>query len=167
LYTVYTPILSGGALNVPKSLSAGWQGVYNLTTNFWASRSLSMMAQIKWNYMMQDITALQQTLETQSHEVVQNVYDTYDATVSAAKSNGIGTLPAEDIASINSIINANTQLPVTQSLHLFHKLLFQYADGFNSQWVGEGATKHFSSSTPGYPGWWLEQVDYPRGPPPV
>ena len=35
--------------------------------------------------MMQDITALQQTLETQSHDVVQNVYDTYDATVSAAK----------------------------------------------------------------------------------
>jgi len=157
LYTVYTPILSGGTLNVPKSLSVGWQGVYNLTTNFWASRSLSMLAQIKWNYMMRDITAMQQSLETASQSVVQNIYDTYDSMPDSAAS----------IASINSIIDSNTKLPVTKSLELFHKLLFQYADGFNSQWVGEGINAHFTSSTPGYPGWWLEQVDYSRGPPPL
>jgi len=157
LYTVYTPILSGGTLIVPKSLSAGWQGIYNLTTNFWASRSLSMMAQIKWNHMMLDITAMQQSLETASCALVQNVYDTYDSVADSA----------ETIASINSIIDSNTKLPVTKSLELFHKLLFQYADGFNSKWTGEGASLRFSSTTPGYPGWWLEQADYSKGPPPV
>ena len=154
-YTVYVPMLSGGLLNGPKSLSAGWQGVYDLSTNFWASRSLSVIAQTKWNYMMPAIRDMQHVHESSSQDLVQSLYTKYDSGIS---------IPYEEV---QSLIDSNAASAVNESMKVFHQMLFQYADGFNSVWVGEGDDKHFSSSTPGYPAWWLESVDFPRGPPPV
>ena len=154
LYTVYTPVLSGGLLNVPTSLSRGWQGVYDLSTNFWASRSLALLAQVKWNYMMPAVQALQGQLERASLDLVQNVMDKYEA-------------EAMSLKDVESVLSDNAGSAVSKSLELFHKLVFKYADGFVNTWVGDGAAAHFTSSSPGYPGWWLQSVGYPLGPPPV
>ena len=154
-YTVYVPIMSGGLLDVPKSLSDAWQGVYDLTSNFWASRSLSMLAQIKWNYMMPNVRSMQQSLEKYSRAMVQDIYSKYEN---------------DDIAILNTVQklqDSNIAKAVSSSMNLFHKLLFRYSDGFDNQWANEGTPeKHFTSGTPGYPGWWLEEVDFSKGPPP-
>jgi dipeptidase len=158
-YTVYVPLVSGGVLQVPPSLSEAWQGVYKGekdTSNFWASRSLSMMAQIKWDYMMPDIQAMQYELESNSEQMVQDIYNKYDN----SKNNDI------DMDTIQKIQNTNIAKAPTESRKLFHKLLFRFADGFDNAWSGTGDSKHFSSGTPGYPGWWLESVKYSQGPPP-
>eukprot|EP00605_Chrysophyceae_sp_TOSAG23-4_P001579 GSChrysophyteH1.ASY1.ANO1.1734.1 assembled CDS len=154
-YTVYVPVLSGGILNIPKSLSDAWQGTYDLTSNFWASRSLSVLAQVKWKYMISDIQAMQSKLEDASKTLVQTIYNKYD---NAQK---------VDMRKVEKLQNENIAEAVRSSMELFHKLLFRWADGFESQWTNEGTPdKHFTSVSPGYPAWWLEEVDYSKGPPP-
>ena len=143
------------SLNIPKSLSDAWQGTYDLTSNFWASRSLSVLAQVKWKYMISDIQAMQSKLEDASKTLVQTIYNKYD---NAQK---------VDMRKVEKLQNENIAEAVRSSMELFHKLLFRWADGFESQWTNEGTPdKHFTSVSPGYPAWWLEEVDYSKGPPP-
>jgi dipeptidase len=155
-YTVYVPVIGGGLLNAPKSLSAGWQGVYDLSTNFWASRSLAMLSQVKWNYMIPLIRDMQHAHEKSSLDLVQSLYTKYDSEGEH--------VPFREV---ENFISKNSESAVEKSLSLFHQMIFKFADGFLNTWSGEGDSKRFSSSSPGYPGYWLQSVDYPLGPPPV
>ena len=62
------------------------------------------------------------------------------------------------------LIEINTKLAVQNSMKLFHGLMFRFADGFVNTWTD---TNTFANGSPGYPGYWLESVDYENGPPPV
>ena len=159
-YTTYVPVLSGGILDSPASLSYGWQGVYDLQSNFWASRALGMLAQVKWRYMMPSVRAMQHSLEATSRQLVQAIYDKYD-------SNG-ATADADELSSVQQLQDSNTAKAVSSSMELFHRLVFRWADGFDNQWEEVGTPeRHFVSGTPGYPGWWLEEVSYSKGPGPA
>jgi dipeptidase len=161
-YTTYVPVLSGGLLNSPASLADGWQGKYDLQTNFWASRSLGMLAQAKWKYMMPSVRAMQHMLEGKSQQMVQAMYDAYDK--SAAASSTV----ADALNGVQEAMDANIAQAVNDSMELFHNLVFRWADGFDNQWAEVGTPDmHFSSGSPGYPGWWLEEVDFSKGPGPA
>lgn len=147
-YTVYVPVLSGGLLPVPKGLAGGWQGVYDLSTNFWAARTIAFAAQVKWSYMIEEIRQMQHALEGRSQALVQSIFDS-----SAIKDEEVTRLVVE-----------NCESAVTDSMKLFHHLLFKYADGFINSWNEE--TGSFQSGYPGYPGYWLQSTDFSRGPPP-
>ncbi len=147
LYTVYVPILGGGTIELPAPLVSGWQGVYDLTTNFWAARTVAFTAQVKWTYIIQDIQVMQRRLEAESQKLVASMFG---ATGSAG-------------GDVVSTIAENSQKAVEESLALFHTSLFKYADGYINQWKDNT----FTSATINYPGYWLRTTDYKRGPPPV
>jgi dipeptidase len=144
LYTVYVPIFGGGTIELPAPLVSGWQGVYDLTTNFWAARTVAFTAQVKWSYIIQDVQAMQRRLEAESQKLIASLFS--------------GTS-----ADIVSTMAKNSQKAVEESLALFHTSLFKYADGYINQWRGD----KFTSSTINYPGYWLRTTDYKWGPPPV
>ena len=68
--TVYMPILAGLMAQSPGCLQWGWQGIYNLTTNFWAARILSNYIQLKYKYMIPYVIDLQSQLESASIKLV-------------------------------------------------------------------------------------------------
>lgn len=150
-YTVYVPLLSGGLLPVPECLSMGWQGKYDLSTNFWAARSLGNLAQIKWTYMMPYVREMQHKLEAASDALITALYT---SVVAGDRS----------VASVSQALIENAQAAVQHSNKMFHQLMFRFADGFENSWTDEGV---FTNGYPGYTGYWLESVDYEDGPPPV
>jgi dipeptidase len=150
-YTVYVPVISGGILPVPPSLSVGWQGDYDLSTNFWAARTLAFAAQVKWTYIIEDIREMQHALEAKSADLVRTLFS------STPDNNNSASAAAQ-------LVISNCELAVKESMNLFHRLIFKYADGFINSWSKD--TGNFVSSTPGYDGYWLQSTDYSRGPPP-
>lgn len=145
--TNYVPIPAGMSYS-PTVLEQGWQGVYNLSTAFWTHRIALNIAQIKFDYMIEDIRTLQSQLEAQSQALVNQVSSSSNTPSSA---------------NIDSLFEANANAGV-QSFHtLINSLLFTYADGDVNYW----AAGTFHSASTGYPAWWLEAVGYPDGPPPA
>lgn len=52
--------------------------------------------------------------------------------------------------------------------NLADRLLFTYCDGFENKWTEDDTgLSTFSTSSVGYPDWWLQAVGYEGGPPPV
>ena len=144
-YTVYVPIFGGGKIALPPALVKGWQGIYDVTTNFWAARTVAFAAQVKWGYMIHDIRAMQHRLEAESQRLIKSLFS------------------GEVEECVETVMTVNSDSAVQGSLKLFHELLFKYADGFLNQW----ADGTFTSGTINYPGYWLRTTDYSRGPPPV
>lgn len=142
--TNYVPLLSGMSV-APDCLAYGWQGVYNLSSSFWIHRLTLNIAQIKFDTMIEEIRALQSTLEAQSLTLVNAV------------------TPNTTVASVEALFVANAALSVPSFSQLLHSLLFTYADNYVNYW----STTGFHSVSTGYPAWWLEAVGYPNGPPPV
>ena len=151
-YTVYVPVLSGGLLPVPAGLSQGWQGVYDLSTNFWAARTIAFAAQVKWSYMIPEIRDMQHTLESRSQALIQSIFDSSSSSED------------KDKEEVERQVRENCESAVAESMKLFHHLVFKYADGFINSWNKE--TGSFQSGYPGYPGYWLQSTDFSRGPPP-
>ena len=120
--TIYVPIMAG-SLSIPSCFN-GWQGVYDLSTSYWASRVLLNVAQIKFDYMIQDIRALQNSLESESQRLVDELSSTYKV--------------EEGMKEITERLSANALLAQTASVELIHSLLFKYADGFMNTWTKTG-----------------------------
>jgi dipeptidase len=153
--TCYVPILPGSMLSSPSCLAHVYQGVYDLTTSFWAHRSVLNLAQIKFSYIIKDIEALQLSLEATSAQLVTDVVTKYS---------GVSEL-TEDMKSDITEMLSNNIIQVRDSfVSLFYQLVFKYADGYINTVSSSGS---FSSSSTGYPAWWLEDVGYSDGPPPV
>lgn len=142
--TNYVPLLAGMDVS-PDCLQFGWQGVYNLSTAFWIHRLTLNIAQIKFDYMIEDIRALQNELETASQALTSKMTST------------------TSVKSVQAEFLANAQYSVVRFTELLHSLLFTYADNDINYW----SNGRFHSSSTGYPAWWLEAVGYPNGPPPV
>jgi hypothetical protein len=155
--TVYIPVLAGMQL-APDTLECGWQGVYNTTTAFWANRRVLNYAQVKFSYMIEQIRAVQDALESASVRLIGELSDRYS--LSAARP---VALTAGDLAAIESIFVANARKATEEMNRLFHFLLFTYPDGYLDYWDEAG----FHSTSLGYPVWWLEAGNYVDGPPDV
>lgn len=141
--TNYYPVLSAMD-EVPEVLKWGWQGVYNMSTAYWVHRVVLNVAQIKFDYMIEDIRSLQQKMETKSVQLLQDIVANNDINCSEK-------------------VLQNAQEAFAEFKELVHYLLYTYADGYLNFWKN-GA---FHSQSVGYPAWWLEAVGYPNGPPPV
>ena len=141
--TNYVPVLSSMDI-VPDCLKWGWQGVYNMSSSYWVHRAILNVAQIKFNYMIEDIRSLQNKLETQSLQLLSDI--------NAGKIES----PSQEIVN-------NAEKGRLEFIELINYLLFTYADGYLNYWK-DGL---YHSQSIGYPAWWLEQVGYPNGPPPV
>lgn len=145
--TVFVPVLAG-MQSSPDCLLHGWQGVYNLTTSYWAHRSVLNLAQVKFSSMIVDIRELQAALETQSQLLVDTV---------SAKFRNVDTLDAASLQYITNVFTRNAEHARTAASELFHSLMFKYSDNYLNYWTDEGG---FHAASTGYPAWWLEQVRF-------
>jgi dipeptidase len=152
--TVYVPLMAG-MLTSPDCLAYGWQGVYNLTTSYWAHRVVENLAQIKFNYIIEDIRQLQNSLESDSQTLIDTLSKKY----------ANSELSQDELFKITKVLSANAQRAVISFIELFHSILFKYADGNINAWNKD--TGIFTSYSTGYPSWWLESVGYTEGPPPA
>jgi dipeptidase len=149
----FVPIMPGAMLQAPLCLSRVYQGVYDMSTSFWAHRNILSIAQIKFSYMIVDIKNVQKTVETESQDLVNSISSKYSTS----------SLSDADKEDINLRLTANAEKVRDAFLQLAQDLLFRYADGFINAWTPAG----FTSAHTGYPAWWLEAVGYTDGPPPV
>jgi dipeptidase len=145
--TNFVPILSSNT-RAPDCLTWGWQGVYNSSSSFWAHRNILNFMQVKFNYMMKDLSVLQSQMELQSQSLV----DSFTGALSSA------TTEEKDQLMMN---NACQSVPVFVDFLQF--LYFTYADGNYNYWK-DGS---FHADSIGYPAWWLQEVGYADGPEPV
>lgn len=149
----FVPIMPGAMLQAPKCLSRIYQGVYDLSTSFWAHRNVLNIAQIKFSYMIVDIKNVQRTLETESQELVDSISSKYSTS----------PLSVDAVEDITNRLTLNAEKVRDSFLQLAQDLLFRYADGFLNAWTPSG----FTSAHTGYPAWWLQAAGYSEGPPPL
>lgn len=137
----------------PWVLQWGWQGVYNLSSSYWSNRLLLNIAQLKFDYIIKDIQALQNKLEHESQVLIDGLSSKYSSV----------TLSDKDIQIISKNIYKNSVKINKEVNELIVYCLFTYADGYLNYWKDE---VYYSQSL-GYPAWWLEQVGYQYGPEPI
>jgi len=155
--TTYLPLLPGLMKSSPASLEWGWQGVFNSSTNFWTNRMLANYMNIKYNQMVGLVREMQNEIEMQGLKLVEKVSNMY-----------LNSPTAEVEQQIEALLTNNVEAALSASRKLFFELNFRFADGYDNQWKSSQAGgKIFTSSSIGYPGWWLEEVRYPDGPPPA
>ncbi|CAM9128024.1 unnamed protein product, partial [Ectocarpus fasciculatus] len=153
--TSYVPILPGSMLNSPPCLSHVYQGVFDLTTSFWAHRAVLNFAQIKFSYIIKDIQALQSEMESTSQKLVSELVTKY------SRLPVVTTDMKEDIT---EVLISNVLEVRDAFVSLFYELVYKYADGYLNSINAAGK---FTSASTGYPAWWLEAVGFTDGPPPV
>ena len=148
--TVYVPLFAAATQAAPDCLSWGWQGVMNVSSSFWTHRNIANLMQQKFKYMILDINAVQNKLESDSQSLVNQISSTY---------------ASMDDEEISSLMIANAVKAVDAYKQLFFDLLFKFSDGYLNYWENDAFVS--SSSVSGYPAYWLESVGYENGPPPV
>jgi dipeptidase len=186
--TVFVP-LAAGSLAAPPEYTDGWQGSAPLAqqraTNggFWASRAVLNVAQLRFDVAMPRVRAQQLHFEQQGL-VVQAAADRawLAAVATAAAADARGAAAADNAnatLALTAAYLAHATLAVQAWWQLSDELLFALADGYLNAWSagspspaaaaggGAWAAPVFTASAVGYPSWWLEQVGYQNGPPPV
>jgi len=144
--TTYTPFPIRMTA-IPMEFQLGHQSALNRRTAFWSVRFIANLMDLKYNYMVHDVEGAQTQLETASL-ALQN------------KFNAIATHGAVDPQMFTSAFMSNALDMLATYNNLFDNLMFKYADG----WVNTPAKM---GQRVGYPAWWLKDVDYAGGPPPV
>jgi dipeptidase len=147
LATVFTPFVVGMS-DIPPSFRSGHQATFSRQSAFWAVVYAHNLANLKWSYMIQDITRRQDALESASVALVEAMEAEYQAT--------------NDFEAVERAYLGNAEAVVSSLWSLSDELMFKYADGF----VNEKPDN--MSQMVGYPLWWLqhEAVGYTSGPPP-
>jgi hypothetical protein len=143
LATVFTPFIVG-LDDVPTSFRSGHHAVFSRASAFWAVCVVHNVANLKWNYAIQDITKLQDKLELASVQMVSQQEELYRKN--------------KNMIAVQEAYYQNIERIVAALWSLSDRILFKYASGF----VNEPTM----SQMVGYPKWWLEAVDYEQGPPP-
>jgi len=72
LATVFTPFVVAMS-DVPSSFRSGHQAVFSRDSAFWAACYAHNVANLKWSYMIEDVTRRQDQLERTSVELVQSI----------------------------------------------------------------------------------------------
>jgi dipeptidase len=159
LATIFTPFVVSMS-DIPVSFRSGHQSVFSRESAFWAACYAHNIANLKWSYMIQDITKRQDDLETASLELVTSIgKDYYYQTTTNDHQNYLELVEAALAKNADSIVKSLWSLS--------DELVFRYADGFLNFPESE-IDQHGGETTKvlGYPSWWLEAVGYKDGPPP-
>ena len=194
--TVYVP-LAAGLLQAPPEYTDGWQGSSPVAQQradnggFWASRAVLNTAQLRFDVAIPIVRAQQQLLEERGLAVQAaadqawlDAFNAAPATPSALRgpaTAGNHLVTANATQALTAAYLAHATAAVRAWWQLSDELLFTLADGFLNTWstpsangakeksssTTEDEAPVFSSTTIGYPAWWLEQVGYQNGPPPV
>lgn len=147
LATVFTPFVVGMS-DVPPSFRSGHQSLFSRQSAFWAVVYVHNIANLKWSYMIEDVTRRQESLESASVALVEAMEEEYQST--------------KDFEAVERAYLGNAEAVLSSLWSLSDELMFKYADGF----VNEMPEK--MSQMVGYPLWWLqhEAVGFTSGPPP-
>ena len=147
LATVFVPFIVRMS-DIPTSFRSGHQSIFSRSSAFWAACYVHNIANLKWSYMIHDISKKQNELENASINMIKEIFDQ-----GAEEEDYL-----DDIQTIEEMLINNAEKIVTTLWLLADELIFKYADGFVN-------TKEESKQV-GYPTWWLEKVGYEDGPPP-
>eukprot|EP00958_Prasinococcus_capsulatus_P020889 scaffold2773_cov410-Prasinococcus_capsulatus_cf.AAC.2 len=156
-----------GMSDLPKSVQFGAQDELDKGSQFWASRYVLNIANLRYDYMSTDIAAAQDQWEREGQRVCDATSTFQDASGLVALS---GTHHSKPVARANmSQANATKIITDNYFAHaqkvlnawwaLVDQLMFKYADG----WINEPVL----GAAMGYPAWWLNDVGYADGPPPI
>jgi dipeptidase len=156
LATIFTPFVVSMS-DIPVSFRSGHQSVFSRDSAFWAACYAHNIANLKWSYMIQDITKRQDDLEKASLELVASIEKDYYHT----------TNHQNHLELVEEALAKNADSIVKSLWSLSDELIFRYADGFLNFPESE-IDQHRGETTQvlGYPSWWLEAVGYRDGPPP-
>jgi len=147
LASIFTPFVVSMS-DIPLSFRSGHQSVFSRESAFWAACYAHNIANLKWSYMIKDITKHQDELEQASLELVASVQ-------------------SENLEVIEEAFAENADSIVKSLWSLSDELMFRYADGFRNfaqAEIDENGGETFEIL--GYPQWWLEAVGFKDGPPP-
>ena len=131
--------------DIPASFRSGHQAVFSRDSAFWAACYAYNIANLKWSYAIQDVTARQDELESASIAMV-NVMENHYAS-------------QKDMVFVEETYLANIDKIMQQLWSLSDELMFKYASGFVNE-------PDDMSQMVGYPEWWLRAVGFEDGPPP-
>lgn len=154
LGSVFTPFMVDMP-GIPAAYRSGHQLDFSRTSAFWAACVVHNVANLKWSYMIKDIEAVQNDLETKSVALVSQLVEL----LSFEQQTGKSLLSKSAVA---AALEENAKTIVAALWKLSDALLFKYASGF----VNEIPPNGEMSQMVGYPAWWLQAVDYQNGPPP-
>ena len=115
------------------------------TSVYWAHRSLALLVEAKFAYMVDDVRAFQAASENNSLELLREWEQRYHS--------------AADEPALSAAFQQNAHGAAARCWELFDALLFKYADGWRNTPARLGEAL-------GYPAWWLREVGYGNGPPP-
>mmetsp|Transcript_35785 Transcript_35785/g.43199 ORF Transcript_35785/g.43199 Transcript_35785/m.43199 type:complete len:610 (-) Transcript_35785:354-2183(-) len=149
-YTNYVPF-AAGMTSLPGA-TLGHQAKLDKSTFFHANRYIANLAQIKWNYIMEDVAALQAE-RFKASLAVQALVDSQ------------GTSLDKEV--ITELYTSNAIGTLSATWEAFDALMFKYADGYITTLDESTPNNPLRVSAPSVPAPWLEAVGYPQGPPPV
>lgn len=147
LASVFTPFVVSMS-DIPLSFRSGHQSVFSRESAFWAACYAHNIANLKWSYMIKDITKRQDELEQASLELV-------------------ASIQSENLEVVEEAFAENADSIVKSLWSLSDELMFRYADGFRNfaqAEINQDGGETFEIL--GYPKWWLEAVGFKDGPPP-
>ena len=146
LASVFTPFVVSMS-DIPLSFRSGHQSVFSRDSAFWAACYAHNIANLKWSYMIEDITKRQNELESASIELMTTLQDQQNFSEASLAQNA------------DSIVKSLWSLS--------DELVFRYADGFRNYRESEvDANGGEPFEILGYPEWWLQAVGFQNGPPP-
>lgn len=146
-YTAYVPFPA--AAHALPDATLGQPAALQKQTLFWAIRYLANYAQLKRNHAIVEIDAFQRRQHASALKLLATAEQAADQSPSS-----LAKTFAEYATSV-----------VADLWALADGLMFKYADGMISTVSAEG---QLHVAIPGYPDWWLKEIDYAStGPPPV
>ena len=132
--------------DVPSSFRSGHHSEFSRESAFWAACYAHNIANLKWSYAIEDISARQNLLEGSSVQLMESIENDYQAN--------------QSFTEIENRLSDNAAKIVNSLWSLSDEIMFKYASGFVNE-LPDGM-----SQMVGYPEWWLKAVGYEHGPPP-
>ncbi|MBU1026455.1 MAG: C69 family dipeptidase [Candidatus Margulisbacteria bacterium] len=145
--TAFVPFYSGAA-DLPKVYQTGYTDTFDRETAWWAFNFVSNWANLKYSYMIKDITAKQKGVEEEEFAVLPKIDE------QALELYNKDPKLAKQFITKYSTNNANKVVKDWWALGDF--LIAKYDDGY--------VNKPDMARDVGYPMWWLDEVGYKNGP---
>ncbi|MFY9383428.1 MAG: C69 family dipeptidase [Acetomicrobium sp.] len=142
--TVYMPIYAG-VTSLPKSITECTRAEFDRDSAYWAFNFVSNWADLKFNYMIQDIKAAQKAFEDE--------FFMYQPVIEEEAFALYRENPAKAKSYLTEYVNKNINKVVNRWWTLARELVGKYCDGFITYPDGK-------QESVGYPTWWLETVEF-------
>ena len=149
--SVYIPFVVGMSALPVGHQTATLDAVGRNVSAWQASRFVFNICQLKFDYMIEDIRALQRLYEGHSYDLQSQLDASY-------------TTGGVDLAFVQATYIRNSEALVSAWWELADSLILHYADGFCNGWAPCMNARY--GRRIGYPAWWLQAVNFSAGPPP-